>query len=40
MKRKLLVKRRYTEAYPAKNVSTNARVRSAILDSICRWSYY
>ena len=32
--RKVVVKRRYTEAYPAKNVSTNARVRSVILDAI------
>ena len=32
--KKVVVKRRYTEAYPAKNVSTNARVRTAILDSI------
>jgi len=32
--RKVIVKRRYTEAYPAKNISTNARVRSAILDAI------
>ena len=32
--RKVVVKRRYTEAYPAKNVSTNARVRNVILDAI------
>ena len=32
--KKVVVKRRYTEAYPAKNVSTNARVRSVILDAI------
>ena len=32
--KKVVVKRRYTEAYPAKNISTNARVRSVILDAI------
>jgi cytidyltransferase-like protein len=32
--KKIVVKRRYTEAYPAKNVSTNARIRSVILDAI------
>jgi cytidyltransferase-like protein len=32
--KRVTVKRRYTEAYPAKNVSTAARVRSTILDSI------
>ena len=32
--KKVVVKRRYTEAYPAKNVSTNARIRSVILDAI------
>jgi len=32
--KKVVVKRRYTEAYPAKNISTNARVRSIILDAI------
>ena len=32
--KKVIVKRRYTEAYPAKNISTNARVRSVILDAI------
>jgi cytidyltransferase-like protein len=32
--KKVIVKRRYTEAYPAKNISTNARVRSIILDAI------
>ena len=32
--KKVVVKRRYTEAYPAKNVSTNARIRTAILDAI------
>ena len=32
--KKIIVKRRYTEAYPAKNVSTNARIRSVILDAI------
>ena len=32
--KKIVVKRRYTEAYPAKNISTNARVRSIILDAI------
>ena len=32
--KKVVVKRRYTEAHPAKNVSTNARVRSVILDAI------
>ena len=32
--KKIVVKRRYTEAYPAKNISTNARVRSVILDAI------
>ncbi len=32
--KKVVVKRRYTEAYPAKNVSTNARVRNVILDAI------
>jgi len=32
--KKIVVKRRYTEAYPAKNISTNARVRTVILDAI------
>mgnify|MGYP001387033233 CR=1 FL=1 len=32
--RKVTVKRRYTEAYPARNVSTAARVRNAILDAV------
>ena len=32
--KKVVVKRRYTEAYPAKNISTNARIRTAILDAI------
>ena len=32
--KKVTVKRRYTEAYPAKNVSTAARVRSSILEAI------
>jgi len=32
--KKVVVKRRYTEAYPAKNVSTNAKIRSVILDAI------
>ena len=32
--KRVTVKRRYTEAHPAKNVSTAARVRSTILDSI------
>ena len=32
--KKIVVKRRYTEAYPAKNISTNARIRSVILDAI------
>ena len=32
--KRVTVKRRYTEAYPAKNVSTAARVRSTILDSV------
>ncbi len=32
--KKVVVKRRYTEAYPAKNISTNARIRSVILDAI------
>ena len=32
--KRVTVKRRYTEAHPAKNVSTAARVRTAILDSI------
>jgi hypothetical protein len=32
--KRVTVKRRYTEAYPAKNVSTAARVRSTILNSI------
>ncbi len=32
--RRVTVKRRYTEAYPAKNVSTAARVRSSILEAI------
>ena len=32
--KKIVVKRRDTEAYPAKNISTNARVRTVILDAI------
>ena len=32
--KKVTVKRRYTEAHPAKNVSTAARVRSSILEAI------
>ena len=32
--KRVTVKRRYTEAHPAKNVSTAARVRSTILDSV------
>ena len=32
--KRVTVKRRYTEKYPAKNVSTAARVRSAILDAV------
>lgn len=32
--KKVIVKRRYTEKYPAKNVSTSARVRNAILDAV------
>ena len=32
--KKVVVKRRYTEAYPAKNISTNARIRTTILDAI------
>jgi len=32
--KRVTVKRRYTESHPAKNVSTEARVRSAILDAI------
>jgi citrate lyase synthetase len=32
--KKVTVKRRYTEAYPAKNVSTAARVRNTILDAV------
>ena len=32
--KKITVKRRYTEAYPAKNVSTAARVRNTILDAV------
>ena len=32
--RRVTVKRRYTEAHPAKNVSTAARVRSSILEAI------
>ena len=31
--KRVTVKRRYTEKYPAKNVSTAARVRYAILDA-------
>ena len=40
MKRKVVVKRRYTEAYPAKNISTNARVRSVISRCYIGWPYY
>ena len=32
--KKVIVKRRYTEKHPAKNVSTAARVRNAVLDAI------
>ena len=32
--KRVTVKRRYTEKHPAKNVSTAARVRSAILDAV------
>jgi nicotinamide mononucleotide adenylyltransferase len=32
--KRVVVKRRYTEKYPAKNVSTAARVRNAVLDAI------
>jgi nicotinamide mononucleotide adenylyltransferase len=32
--KKVAVKRRYTEKYPAKNVSTAARVRNAVLDAV------
>ena len=32
--KRVTVKRRYTENHPAKNVSTSARVRSAILDAV------
>ena len=32
--KKVTVKRRYTEKYPAKNVSTAARVRNAVLDAV------
>jgi nicotinamide mononucleotide adenylyltransferase len=34
VEKKVTVKRRYTEKYPAKNVSTSARVRNAILDAV------
>ena len=32
--KRVVVKRRYTEKYPAKNVSTAARIRNAVLDAI------
>jgi nicotinamide mononucleotide adenylyltransferase len=32
--KKIVVKRRYTEKYPAKNVSTSARIRNTVLDAI------
>ena len=34
VEKKVTVKRRYTEKHPAKNVSTSARVRNAILDAV------
>ena len=34
IEKKVTVKRRYTEKHPAKNVSTSARVRNAILDAV------
>lgn len=32
--RKVTLKRKYTEAYPAKHISTSARVRNAVLDAV------